>query len=203
MPNWCETEAVITGPEDDVLRFVNGVKDNLIVSSYFPCPEELAVTTSGFFADEEKQKELEKMYEKNITEYGFKDWYEWQYENWGTKWGDCGTYFEHRGMMENGLCEQIITFRSAWGPLDKAFLHISKMFPNLEFLFHHDEEAGFFEALTVIKNGSVVFSEDFVPADYLNEVDWDNDEQVSVYYRWKQDKYEEIVTRYLSKKASV
>lgn len=41
----------------------------------------------------------------NIQRYGEKDWYDWSYANWGTKWNGSETY-----IMGN-----IISFQTAWG----------------------------------------------------------------------------------------
>jgi hypothetical protein len=45
------------------------------------------------------------------------DWYNWNIENWGTKWDVCDVYFE------NPADEDSIEFSfcSAWGPPDLAF----------------------------------------------------------------------------------
>lgn len=45
------------------------------------------------------------------------DWYNWNIQNWGTKWDICDVYFENQA--EEDSIE--FSFCSAWGPPDQAF----------------------------------------------------------------------------------
>lgn len=196
MPNWVSTTMTITGSKEELERFIGGIKDNRILESYVPCPEELRETVSGFYSDEEKMEELRKKGEANIAKYGHKDWYDWQYEEWGTKWGDCDTHLEPILEMNGGLHEVSGHFQTAWGPATAGFLKVSAMFPALRFLFEHDEEAGFFAGLEVMEGGETIFDRTFVPSDYEGELDWDDDESVENYESWKNDNSDKIWNEY-------
>jgi len=58
----------------------------------------------------------------------------WQYDNWGTKWGACDTcylYFNEGHVT--------IAFDTAWGPADTWIHTMSDMFPDLEFTCRYAE----------------------------------------------------------------
>ena len=71
------------------------------------------------------------MYE-NEQKYGAKDWYDWCYENWSTKWDAYDTEAEYAETRENLTYDW--QFTSAWNPpykvLEKLFKTIMEKFPN-------------------------------------------------------------------------
>lgn len=187
MPNWCNTKLTVSGPTEEIDKFISGLKrdDNgiLIMDSYLPCPEELRETVDGWSSDEEEQKKREELYASNIAKYGYKSWYDWQYSVWGTKWGDCDTTMGQSSIRDD---EKVVEFyyQTAWGPMTNGFVEISKRFPNLLFLFAHDEEGGFFAGYEAIKDGNV-WEHMYEPSEYPKEVDWDDDDEVNAFYAWK------------------
>ena len=183
MPNWVYTSLEVTGPSEELSKFIAGIKKGKkdeytdtryleIISSYIPCPTELYEVTSPL---KEEQKDIAAIMLEN---YGAENWYNWQHDNWGVKWGDCNTFME--------LDEKTTKFRfeTAWGTAEKAFLKISSMFPNLVFLFHYEEEAGFFCGAEVMSNGEMDYSEMFSPSEYEGKVDWDSMEGTEEYNDW-------------------
>ena len=208
MPNWVYTSLEVTGPSEELSKFIAGIKKGKkdeytdtryleIISSYIPCPTELYEVTSPL---KEEQKDIAAVMLEN---YGAENWYNWQHDNWGVKWGDCNTFME--------LDEKATNFRfeTAWGTADVAFLKISEMFPNLIFLFSYEEEAGFFCGAEVMHKGEKVFSEMFSPSEYEGEVDWDSMEGTEKYNEWVYtlrsdiDKKADIVVELLQAKGKV
>ena len=61
--------------------------------------------------------------EELIKKHGTYKPIEWQYENWGTKWGDCETE-----VFTNNEGKKIITFQSAWGPPWKLLNNIAEKY---------------------------------------------------------------------------
>ena len=58
-----------------------------------------------------------------IQATGFKDWYDWQCHNWGTKWGPCeGTIKVSKYTFRDGTKHYTVVchFESAWGPPERA-----------------------------------------------------------------------------------
>jgi hypothetical protein len=196
MPNWVSTTLTVKGSKEEVKRFIDGVTDNKILESYVPCPKELTETVSGFFTDEEKAEELRKKSEANIAKYGYPNWYEWSYQEWGTKWGDCDTHFEKETETSNGSWEVQCYYQTAWGPADAGFLKVSTLFPELLFTFDYDEEAGFFAGVHAFQFGAIVFESMYEPCEYEEEIDYDDEKSIEKYENWKDEKNEEIYTQY-------
>ena len=194
MPNWVSTTLTVKGSEEEVKRFVDGIHLS-ILESYIPCPMELRDTVSGFVG-EEKAEEHRKQQELNIAKYGHQDWYNWQYDIWGTKWGDCDTDISNPLGFSDGSWEVLIHYVTAWGPADAGFLKVSAMFPTLLFIFDYDEEAGFFAGTQVMQDGATVFESMYEPCSYEGEVDWDDENSISQYEAWKEEKTDAIFAEY-------
>lgn len=121
MPNWCSNSVEITHNDPEMLERVRkGFNAGGLLSEFFPCPQELTDTVAGFLG-EDKRAAHEAQQAANIAKYGYKDWYDWQVANWGTKWDvgadgqeamDLGTDFG------KGL---ILSFESAWSPPINAY----------------------------------------------------------------------------------
>ena len=80
MPNWCDNQITITGPNsviDKIEKIVKEEKDgNGLLNFMKPMPKELDGTTSPSSSADKPQPMVE----------GFDNWYDWRCENWGTKW---------------------------------------------------------------------------------------------------------------------
>jgi hypothetical protein len=195
MPNWVQTNLKVTGPQEDISRLLagattkddKGVDEFQFVKNYLPVPAELNILSGAMSADSPGYEEWVKQKAENVLKFGHADWYSWTYETWGTKWGDCDTY------VDASLAGSLdVTFQTAWGPADKAWLAISEMFPTLSFEFYYDEEAGFFEGYHIFRNGAIVFDQMYAPCEYPLEVDWDDMPSVVRYEGWKEVEREKI-----------
>lgn len=209
MPNWVATIMEITGEPEELERFRKGVKVSTreepvydfskeygsqqigtrevevlsILDGFVPIPEELYEVTHPVRAEQEE------LAQKMVDKYGFADWYNWQYENWGVKWGDCHTQLDDEQHDEPKL---VYRFDTPWGTAEKGFLQISKMFPTLRFQFRYDEEAGFFAGSHVMRNGEILYEGMFAPCEYEEEVDWDDEESMRKYDEWKYENQDRI-----------
>ena len=195
MPNWVSTTLTVRGSEEEIKRFTNGIKDSKILESYVPCPAELHETVAGYVGDD-KAEEHRKQQESNIAKYGHKDWYDWSYDNWGTKWGDCDTDISEPMVFSDGSWEVQARYMTAWGPADAGFIKVSAMFPTLLFTFDYDEEAGFFAGTQAIHNGASVFESMYEPCEYEGEVDYSDYESIDKYEAWKEEKSDAIFAEY-------
>lgn len=82
-------------------------------------------------------EECRKIY-INLTEHGFKDWYDWACANWGTKWNACDpTEFEK---MDDGRIS--IQFDTAWSVPWPIVEKLSLLFPNIVLLVSAAHEEG-------------------------------------------------------------
>ena len=112
MPNWCDNQVTITGPNsviDKIEKIVKEEKDSGGLLNFFhPMPEELRNTT----ADGSENKKLK-------AKYGYSDWYSWACDNWSTKW-DVNEFYgvDRQYLSEQSEGESTISFAfsSAWSP---------------------------------------------------------------------------------------
>ena len=131
MPNWCENNLTVRGPEAEIKRFLDGIKMTLdkdgdehhnILDGLYPIPEELEANTR-----------------------------DWCIKNWGTKWGDCYTELQKQD-AENLL----FYFESAWGPPVEGFTKVAKDFPKLIFYLTYEESGMCFEGYARWRDGDLV-----------------------------------------------
>ena len=114
MPNWCDNQVSITGPNsviNKIEKIVNEEKDTEgLLQFMYPMPQELKDTT----ADGSDNKEM-------IKKYGHSDWYGWATDNWGTKWDInefCGVDRQEISDDESTIS---FAFQSAWAPPTGAY----------------------------------------------------------------------------------
>lgn len=167
MPNWVENEIKITGPTKDLWEFLDSVdKEEGIIRTFLPCPKELMALTSpvSVVDTEEEARELnlknlgfenkiryisKRKSDELISKYEVNEWYEWQHQNWGIKWGDCETCLE---MIDGKI---IGSFNTPWGPPVLALTKISKFFPLLTFEINYFEGGMGFQGIFIVSNGIV------------------------------------------------
>ena len=205
MPNWTNTRMSVCGTEAEVKDFVSKIlveegrtesmfanKVTSIYKSFIPCPEELFEVTSPV---REEQAELAQ---KMMDKYGATDWYSWQYDNWGVKWGDCHTFMDSEPtQLGNGKWEVVYVYDLPWGDGERAHVKISALFPTLRFAYDFDEEAGFFQGCQVMKAGEIIFGDFFEPAGEYEDMPDDmtseqQDEWHDKYSEWRNDTMSKI-----------
>ena len=95
MPNWCDNQITITGPNsviDKIEKIVKEESNNAekgLLQFFHPMPKELLETEAGPIAKTKAEKE-ERQARK--LEFGAENWYDWRVNNWGTKWEVCEFY---------------------------------------------------------------------------------------------------------------
>lgn len=162
MPNWCTNHLDIRGDKTQIADFISRVtkKDEDgnthydILGSLLPTPQELQETMSGGYGRNEdgtkkpEQIELEAKYQSNIEKFGYQNWYDWNINNWGTKWGDSDTDIVAQ-------YDDMVAFRfdTAWSPPENGIVAISKLFPALSFVMSYSEEGMDFYGATAFRNG--------------------------------------------------
>jgi len=138
MPNWTYNSINIQGEPKDIREFMNVISEHSAnpddapdvmykLINCNPTPDIFKNIHSGsstidgiqyreWFVDEDgtNRPMMDITREDIEKEYGFVNSIDWQYANWGTKWGDVETelisevYTEARGTLD-------FTFNSAWG----------------------------------------------------------------------------------------
>ena len=133
MPNWCDNQVTITGPNSVIDKIEKIVKEeeNIDLSSkekgetpgllqfFHPMPEELMETEKS--SDDKKMK-------KQPVVGGFNNWYDWRVQNWATKWDvDIyeGSIQEQEELFgpDDGDKRVTFGFDSAWAPPLGAYEH--------------------------------------------------------------------------------
>jgi hypothetical protein len=164
MPNWTNNCLCIEGDEAKIQDFINKVKtdsqeldedcDYAILNNLFPTPTDIG-----------------------------DGWYEWNIENWGTKWADKETFLVIR---DNGYA--YFRFDTAWSPPVEGIGHISVMFPDLTFTLTYTEEGMGFAGCAGYKDGVMVHAQS-------EEMDIDENlsgsEMFEAISQWWQDKADE------------
>ena len=105
MPNWCDNQITITGPNSVIDKIEKIVKNedskNGLLNFFYPMPKELDGTTSPSSSADKPQPMVD----------GFDNWYDWRCENWSTKW-DVNEFY---GVDRQGDTISF-GFSSAWSP---------------------------------------------------------------------------------------
>ncbi len=124
----------------------------------------------------------------NVINYGYPNWYEWSYANWGTKWNACHTVYDN---------SNVVIFDTAWADVRQLIFELSKMFPENKFIYEYaEEQVGYYVGRSEFQNGEIL--KDFEYPNYSKEAfDLSFDllgEDLKDYYRFddKTNTYEYI-----------
>jgi hypothetical protein len=142
MPNWCENTLVVAGEKKQVQEFKKKAKTkdtDLSFQQLIPLPKALGNTDAP---PKKKNKTL-------IKQYGADNWYDWQVNNWGTKWDvEASLNYDDSDMLE-------YSFLSAWSPPIGFLERVSKLYPALSFRLKYEEGGMGFMGIAVAKEGQV------------------------------------------------
>jgi len=204
MPNWCNQYGEVRGSNKELKKFIEAIRIEQTeewkaipewnrtewdMNQLFPIPTELHETIAGGYGKNEdgtkkpEQIALEEQQAKNVAKYGYKDWYDWAYANWDTKWGACRVDFDEDTFDEDST-SITLSWESAWSPAVGLIKNISTQFPELLFGMHFTEEADFFAGYMVIHNGEEVAGGDH---DMQGQPEYDDDDENfdEKYSEWK------------------
>lgn len=113
MPNWCSNHITVRGTNQaEIQRLAKALGEGKFCHAVIPTPPELTDTMAGSYGDGDKQAALEAQEQANLEKFGYKNWYDFQTANWGTKWDvDCSDVeIDDDGLGFSG------GFESAWAP---------------------------------------------------------------------------------------
>jgi hypothetical protein len=124
MPNWCNNNLTLQHEDPAMItRAAEALERGEFLSEFIPVPEDLKIV-AGCVGDPEEQKKLEADTKRNVEKYGYGNWYDYQVNEWGTKWdvGTDGTTDVHPdGRMLHTY------FDSAWSPPIAAYEKLTAM----------------------------------------------------------------------------
>ena len=92
---------------------------------------------------------------------GFYDWYNWNIHNWGCKWDAADDFGPYNGTEEE------IEFQTPWSPPEGVISKMAELYPDIECVWHCDEESCAF-SIDYVLHGDGTYSEyDVSPEYYL------------------------------------
>ena len=117
MPNWCSNTVEIAHEDPAMLkRAVDAFNRGELLNEFIPVPQDLKIVAGCVgSADDPKQIALEAQEKANIEKHGYKTWYEFCVNEWGTKWDIGGTDMDPI-VLEEGQTDTTLCFESAWAP---------------------------------------------------------------------------------------
>lgn len=156
MPNWCENHLSIYGKTEDMQEFMkvitNADGSYSLLENLYPTPEELNIGNVSMTPDEQQIRNQEK--------FGYKSWYDWRIDKWGTKWAEndlnIGQEYTER---PDGHSVIAFNFETAWAPPLEAFDKIAMDYPNLLFCIYYEEPGMAFCGNKIWAKGEVVQQE--------------------------------------------
>jgi hypothetical protein len=117
MPNWCNNTVEIYHNDPAMIeRARKAFNEGKFLSEFIPVPEDLQIA-AGFLGNGDEQTALELKEQANIKKHGYKNWYDFCVNEWGTKW-DVGADGYPAEDIPGGL---MLTFDSAWAPPTNAY----------------------------------------------------------------------------------
>ena len=119
MPNWCNNTVELYHDDPAMIeRARKAFNDGKFLNEFIPVPESLQIVAGRAGADDSpEQIALEAAQKNNIEVHGYKDWYDWCVNEWGTKW-DVGADGNPAQDIPGGL---MMSFDSAWAPPVHAY----------------------------------------------------------------------------------
>lgn len=145
MPNWCSNTLYIDHPNErtrrEIVDLLRVGDDPISFDGFLPTPPELK-------GDNAPPSAPPEVIEQRIEKYGAKDWYDWQVQNWGTKWGPVDGELDNDGRL-------FYTFNTAWGPPMEAIATLSKRYPEALFTLAYDEPGMDFGGYAVLQDGKM------------------------------------------------
>lgn len=137
MPNWFYFEMQVSGTKKDVLEFVENVKGSekfetegrdFDFNHFIPQPENIFRANLSF----DKQQELK--------ESGIPDWYNWNNDNWGTKW-NVAVDDVNVCVYNDGSADVFYTMRTAWAFPTPVIEQMIRDYHHLNFSIQGEEES--------------------------------------------------------------
>lgn len=118
-----------------------------------PCDSKKNVLDGNYFARIKADFDAIGEYAlHNVRRYGYRNWYEWRYDNWGSKWEPWDVKIERIGSKKIR-----IDFTSATSTPQKVLIALSKLFPTVLFdVQYASENIGSDCGWTKYLNGEVI-----------------------------------------------
>lgn len=137
MPNWCNNGVTLRHADPAMIeRAALALQEGRFLQEFVPCPQELRDTVSGFMGEDTRAAH-EAQLDRNVSLYGYKDWYDFSVNEWGTKWDVSADNVEivDANTVSAG-------FDSAWAPPIRAYEQLMEQGFEIE-AFYYEPGMGF------------------------------------------------------------
>lgn len=158
MPNWSSNDLIVTGPNTELQRFKKQAAEYKETEEPPLPPEATTKEIAERLADEMTQEEHKHV----LTFTAFhpmpkheKNWYDWNCENWGTKWDASDASI----VKETSRSIQYY-FDTAWAPPIPIIEKMSKQFPKLKFTLKFYEGGMGFQGKVIMRQEPELFEEE-------------------------------------------
>ena len=123
MPNWCNNSLTLKHTDPAMIkRAFDALEKGAFLNEFVPIPESLHIV-AGRVGDGIEQEALEAQEKLNEAQHGYKNWYDFCTNEWGTKW-DVGDEGSQTLVNENELTTY---FDSAWSPPTGAYAKLQDL----------------------------------------------------------------------------
>jgi len=145
MPNWCENTIKVLSTDNTHKIFLKNLY-SYGMSYYLPTPKELSDTVAPNIINSTEM----------LNKYGYTDWYDWNINNWGTKWDMSDQYLD--------LNNDILNYLTAWSPNIDFFNNIINNFSNLYIVHYYYEPGMVFNGVCIY---NLMFSTYYYNSNYV------------------------------------
>jgi len=153
MPNHVTIKMEVSGPGDVLGLFAAHITQSCEDDSlYFdfntiiPMPKALDIGGVSFEPDD--------IQKANMAKYGYGSWYDFNTENWGTKWNSYENNIEF--IQDEDGARYVIEFQTAWSLPTPIFEELNDLYPELNFYIECVEEGGWFAGTLQYHGDTVV-----------------------------------------------
>lgn len=120
MPNWCENRLELSHPNPKMIRAaIEAFQEGKLLEFAVPTPADLRRDGAESYGGE-KAAEYDAIRAENVAKHGYKSWYDWSIDHWGTKWDVDGS------VDSEGENEAAFSFESAWSPPILAYAALER-----------------------------------------------------------------------------
>lgn len=171
MPNWCVNQVEIFGEPAVVAELVKFVREEnsedtdaqvFSFRNIVPTPDDPRYMRAHVWGSEAETDPI--------------NWYNWNIENWGTKWSANNAYLSesyNEGVDDVAEYE----FETAWSPAEPVIAALSAKFPTLT-ISHRYCEAGIgYAGQVVYREGQEITREDYEYGEPLPSYAWADEDQ--------------------------
>ena len=139
MPNWCDNELWMYGSKEDLEKIKVQVTNE---DGEFDFKKIVQIPDHPHYSDEPLSPQDKELWASPFN------WYNWNNENWGTKWNASESEI---GVVEDGTLQ--VWFQTAWAPALAITKRLSQLYPDVLFQHEYIEEGDFFCGIYEVKNG--------------------------------------------------